>query len=211
MKAEKERRRYEGWREGGALRFHPVESRVSSAGMVSSPSAPNERAPEQGCNLCERNHWPVLIGHKHVSAKLGHCCPRTYIKRGASAVLLAGTATFGAAPPTWCGPFSPPLFMWHVAASSLQQSSVGGGGSHWQPDPEWLALAPGRVRVIRSTKKEISTDCLMGQLKARAQTQRNRRPKRGNRLCKHLFWMTVQVHVCDYDFPEASITARQHH
>lgn len=98
MKAEKERRRYEGWREGGAFRFHPVESRVSSAGMVSSQSAPNERAPEQGCNLCERNHWPVLIGHKHLSAKLGHCCPRAYIKRG---------------PPLCCSP-APPLSALHL-------------------------------------------------------------------------------------------------
>ncbi len=68
------------WRR--SIQDPPSKNRVSSDGMVSSPSAPNERALKQGCNLCRRNHWPVLISHKHVSAKLGHCSLCAHIKWG---------------------------------------------------------------------------------------------------------------------------------
>lgn len=55
---------------------------VSSPWMISSPGAPNERALKQGCNLRELNHWPVLIGRKHVTAELGHSSPCMHIKQG---------------------------------------------------------------------------------------------------------------------------------
>lgn len=49
-----------------------------------------------------QNHWPVLIGHKHVTAKLGHFPARGH-QTGASAELRAASQTPCALPP--CGPF----------------------------------------------------------------------------------------------------------
>lgn len=62
----------------------------------------NERASEQGCNHRQPNHWPVLISHKHVTAKLGHF-PACGHQTEASAELRAATQTLCALPP--CGPF----------------------------------------------------------------------------------------------------------
>lgn len=125
----KSRRSHGGGLAGGrSVQVPPNKSYVSSTGMVSSPSAPNERALEQGCNLCEQNHWPVLIGHKHVTAEVGHSSlwARTS-NGGASSAALAGSATFRAAPPHdvasfffFCSFFFL-LFMWHVTTSCLPQ------------------------------------------------------------------------------------------
>lgn len=74
----------------GVFRFHPA--RVVSLGTVSSPSAPNERALEQGCNLCSRNHWPVLISHKHVTAELGHRSVRVDHAEASNAAFAGSTS-----------------------------------------------------------------------------------------------------------------------
>lgn len=60
----------------------------SSLSTTSSPSAANERALKQGCNLCSLNHWAVLIGHKHVTAELGHSSASVHIKAGSVSSVL---------------------------------------------------------------------------------------------------------------------------
>lgn len=97
-----------------------AENRVLSAGTDSSPSAPNERElGAHGARLqlsVRRNHWPVLISHKHVSAKTRSRLPRahSHIKQDGG----WGGSGMRALP-------SPPLFaphlrtMWPISSPSF--------------------------------------------------------------------------------------------
>lgn len=103
MMAGRRRWWHEDWHEGGRSRVPPCEALVSSVRVDSEPERRAMRGPRSKAAIsASQNHWPVLIGHKHVTAKLGHFPARGH-QTGASAELRAASQTPRALPP--CGPF----------------------------------------------------------------------------------------------------------
>lgn len=73
MMAGRRRWWHEDWHEGGRSRVPPCEALVLSVRVDSQPERRAMRVPRSKAAIsASQNHWPVLISHKHVTAKLGH-------------------------------------------------------------------------------------------------------------------------------------------